>query len=73
MTPLVEAGFIEVNARGHYRSVLDARLQCKPQVAATPADPPVRKTRATIVGDDYFPATHSTRRVVGGDYFPDGD
>jgi len=72
MTPLVEAGLLQVNARGYYRSVTDAQPENKPQapVASTPR--PQRKLRATIVGDDYFPSNQGPM-IVGGDYFPESE
>ena len=69
MAPLVEAGLIQVNARGHYRVP-----NCEePQSLAKPASRrPHRQSKAGIVGDDYFP-TKEVIRIVGGDYFPTTD
>src|ERR1041385_8667253 len=57
MTSLVEAGFLEVNARGHYRHLSTEQAETKAQSA--PAMPPLstKKLKATVVGDDYFPAS----------------
>jgi hypothetical protein len=68
MSPLLEAGVIEVNARGHYR----VEASAQPQPPAKPAARAPLKLRAKIVGDDYFP-TGDWPRIVGGDYFPTAD
>jgi hypothetical protein len=68
MSPMLDAGMIEVNARGHYRIPPSANDQ--PKAPANPPSPAPRKPKAKIVGDDYFP-TATTPRIVGGDYFPD--
>jgi hypothetical protein len=65
MSPLVEAGLVEMNDRGHYRMKSN-------EPAPAPANPPARpapKTRHRIVGDDYFPVPDSSG-VVGDNYFP---
>jgi len=67
MAPLLEAGLIQVNARGHYRIPGSERLQAP---AAKPAPYPSRKSKAKVIGDDYFPAIDPPR-IVAGDYFPD--
>jgi len=68
MSPLLDAGLIEVNARGHYR--VPGTPDDQPEAPAKPASPAPRKPKAEIVGDDYFPKT-TTPRIVGGDYFPE--
>ncbi len=68
MMPLRDAGYIEINTRGHYRIAGDAQPAAQP--AAKPATPPAtHPPKARIVGDDYFPQTEQPR-IVGGDYFP---
>ncbi|HEV2394471.1 MAG TPA: hypothetical protein VG146_19140 [Verrucomicrobiae bacterium] len=65
MSPLLESGLIEVNARGHYRVPGGGQ-------APAPANPPApkaRKPRGKILGGDYFPASEGPQ-IVGGDYFP---
>jgi hypothetical protein len=64
MSPLLDAGLIEVNARGHYRVPASAR----PHAPAKPASPAPRKSPKKIVGDDYFP-TSNRPRIIEGDYF----
>jgi hypothetical protein len=65
MQPLLEAGLIEVNERGHYRVPAS-----EPPPEPTQSAPrPPRTRSARIVGDDYFPAKE-LKRIVGGDYFP---
>ena len=71
VSPLVEAGLLEVNARGHYRAIVAAESENKPKEQSASATPPSRKLRATVVGDDYFPSSLAT--IVGGDYFPSSD
>lgn len=61
MARLVEAKFIEVNERGHYRAIIET----KPAVETRPA--PVIEGQA--VGDDYFPVKEQPQ-IIGGDYFP---
>jgi len=68
MSPLLDAGLIEVNARGHYR--VPARVE--PHVSAKLATPAPHKSGAKIVGGDYFP-TSKRPRIVEGDYFPTTD
>ena len=68
VAPLVEAGLIQVNARGHYRVPTNGQ----PQSPTKPASRPQRQSKAGIIGDDYFP-TKEIRRIVGGDYFPTTD
>ena len=67
MQPLLEAGIIEANARGHYRLKGSSAEAPAP---AKPAAPAPRNTQGVVLGDDYFPATH-TPKIVAGDYFPD--
>jgi hypothetical protein len=71
MPRLLEAGLIEVNARGHYRYKVSAQPESNLQAAATPA-PGARRKRAKIVGEDYFPASQNPV-IIGGDYFPPCD
>lgn len=54
MTRLIDAKLVEANERGHYRYIGKAE---SPE--ARPAAPALSKTSktASIVGDDYFPAT----------------
>lgn len=68
MPLLLDAGLIEVNARGHYRVPVGAQLQ----TPAQPASPAPCKSPANIVGDDYFPTSNKSR-IVEGDYFPATD
>jgi len=60
MGPLVEAGLLEMNERGHYR--------LKGTEAAVPGQPQApratQKVRGKVVGDDYFPAPEE-QPVVG--------
>lgn len=70
MAPLMEAGLIEVNSRGHYRHMSGATVEPKPKTPVLPAKPQ-RKIKAKVVGDDYFPSSEGPR-IVGGDYFPAG-
>lgn len=65
MAPLVDEGLIEMNERGHYRSV-EAAAKITPKAGAKTAPPPPKKK---IVGDDYFPAS-VVSGVVGDNYFP---
>ncbi len=65
MAPLVDEGLIEMNERGHYRSVEAAAKVAGPKGAAKPPPPPKKK----IIGDDYFPAS-VVSGVVGDNYFP---
>ena len=68
MSLLLDAGLIQVNARGHYR----VRTNAQPHAPAKPAAPSRQKFQGKIVGDDYFP-TSNTPRIVEGDYFPTSD
>jgi len=68
MAPLVEAGLIQVNPRGHYRVPTNGQ----PQSVAKQASRSQRQSKTGIVGDDYFP-TKVVRQIVGGDYFPVSD
>ena len=71
MTPLVEAGVLEVNARGHYRVKPTAESENQTKKPDAPVARAERKLRATVVGDDYFPSGQAV--IVGGDYFPSSD
>jgi hypothetical protein len=56
MGRLIDAKLVEANERGHYRYVGETKpAQPKPK-ATLPPQPQTSKT-ATIVGDNYFPAT----------------
>jgi hypothetical protein len=72
MAPLLEAGLIEVNPRGHYRCLGSTPSETKPQGQATPASHAPRKPKARIVDGDYFPENQGPT-IVGGDYFPATD
>ena len=73
MTPLVEAGVLEVNARGHYRVPGVAPRETKAQASAKPRSRPATRAASKIVGDDYFPSPEPGPRIVAGDYFPGSD
>jgi len=65
MGPLVEAGLIEINERGHYRcQEAQGPVKTRTQKPAA-AQKPQRK----VVGDDYFPAPKNVG-IVGDNYFP---
>ena len=68
MQPLLEAGHIQVNARGHYRIA-----GSEPPKAQAPTRTNCGHTydpaAAKVVGDDYFPSK-KLQPIVGGDYFP---
>jgi hypothetical protein len=68
MSHLVDTGLIEVNGRGHYRVPVGEHPPTQSYATAMPTSPEPRKSRAEIVGDDYFPTRDG--RVVEGDYFP---
>ena len=68
MQPLVEAGLIQVNSRGHYR--VPAKVQS--HASAELSCPPPGKSPAKIVGDNYFP-TLKGPMLIEGDYFPNAD
>ena len=72
MPPLLEAGLLEINSRGHYRHVGSAQPETKPAAPAAPVSSPRRKLKAAIVGDDYFPSSEGPS-IIGGDYFPAAD
>src|SRR5215510_10854723 len=69
ISPLVEAGILEVNARGHYRWPMKEQPESKPQAASSPSFLVKSEPRARVVGDNYFSASDAPR-IVGGDYFP---
>jgi hypothetical protein len=56
MARLVEAKLVEANERGHYRYVGEAKPP-QPKAAPHPLPQSQPSKTATIVGDDYFPAT----------------
>ena len=68
MSILLDAELIQVNSRGHYR--LPSKVE--PQAPSKPVSAPLYKSRAKIIGDDYFPAPEKPH-IVGGDYFPNSD
>ena len=72
MAPLMDAGLLEVNARGHYRAAVETESETKPQAQATPALCSIFTCGPKIIGDDYFPGKEQPR-IVGGDYFPETD
>ena len=65
--PLVEAGLIEANSRGHFRIKGGGPPEVRP---SKPVATPPAKQHGVVLGDDYFPAI-STPKIVAGDYFPD--
>ncbi len=70
MAPLLEAGLVQINARGHY-SVPDHR---KPAKKPEPIAEPARRPRKPVISDDYCPESADPEgHVVGGDYFPSLD
>ena len=69
MSSLLDAGLIEVNARGHYRVPSTAQPASAPQAPVKPSPRASGKAQAKVVGDDYFPASNGPS-IVGGDYFP---
>jgi hypothetical protein len=56
MGRLIEAKLVEANERGHYRYVGEIKAPAPKAKLAPPPQPQTSKT-ATIVGDNYFPAT----------------
>jgi hypothetical protein len=65
MGPLVEAGMLEMNERGHYR--LKGAEPAGPTRTSLPRAP--EKVQRKVVGDDYFPSVEQCG-VVGDNYFP---
>jgi len=65
---LLEAGLIEINERGHCRSLSGPQFK----EPAKPVAHAAAKRPAKIIGDDYFP-TSELHGIVGGDYFPSGN
>jgi hypothetical protein len=73
MGPLVEAGMIEVNERGHFRVKGTEPPTANPPKQPRPVAPvPVPKIQRKVVGGDYFPAVEESR-IVGDNYFPHDD
>ena len=72
MSPLVDAGLLEVNSRGHYRVPVNRQDKAQPQAAAKPTPPPPPKQRGKVLGDNYFPTSEESQ-IVAGDYFPTSD
>jgi len=72
VAPLMEAGFLEMNARGHYRWLGQTEPEAKPQVQTIPTSCTNWRSGARIVDGDYFPAGEQPR-IVAGDYFPSTD
>jgi hypothetical protein len=69
LSPLVEAGLIEVNERGHFRIKGSGTAQSSSRQHSTrPATTP--QIQRKVIGDDYFPAAEKTPRLVGDNYFP---
>ena len=69
MSSLLEAGLIEVNARGHYRVPPTPQPDCTSEASARPSPSASNKSQAKIVGEDYFPASN-VPKIIAGDYFP---
>ena len=69
MAPLVDAGLIEINARGHYRACGEAEPETNPEPQATTAFCSIFNCGPKVIGDDYFPGGEQPR-IVAGDYFP---
>lgn len=67
MRPLVDAGLIEINDRGHYR--YKDKESTKQASTPSKAHPPIKKYQTGIVGDYYFPAPECSV-VIGENYFP---
>jgi hypothetical protein len=67
MQPLLEAGHIQVNSRGHYRAMVSEPPLPKAPTNARPHPP--RDLAKKVIGDDYFPSKE-VQQIVGGDYFP---
>jgi hypothetical protein len=65
MGPLVEAGMLEMNERGHYRA--KGAEPAAPTRTSLPRPP--EKVQRKVVGDDYFPSVQECG-VVGDNYFP---
>jgi hypothetical protein len=72
MAILIDAGLLEVNARGHYRVPGQNEMQTKPQAQPATAFCSVFSSGPKVVGEDYFPS-RAQPRIVGGDYFPSTD
>jgi hypothetical protein len=72
MAPLLEAGMIEVNPRGHYRCQGTSSSETEPATPAKSASSPPLRPGSRIVGGDYFPDGQGPS-IVGGDYFPATD
>lgn len=72
MAPLIDAGLLEMNSRGHYRCPVNPEAAAKSQLEAVPASYTNWSTGARIVDGDYFPAGEQPR-IVAGDYFPSKD
>jgi len=67
MQPLLEAGLIQVNERGHYRITVSEPPKAPAPTRTSPRS--ARNRASRIIGDDYFPSKEQPR-IVGGDYFP---
>ena len=72
MSTLVDAGMIEVNARGHYRVPPARQPQSPARAAVQTSVSPSNTPRGTVVGDDYFPVC-DLPKIVAGDYFPSSE
>ncbi len=69
--PLLDAGLLEMNERGHYRLRNKDGGQKTPPSVRTSAPRPGKKIQGKVVGDDYFPTVKGSG-IVGDNYFPTG-
>ncbi len=70
MTPLVDAGLVEINERGHY--CVPNLARAVPQPEASPISPLTREPK--IIDGGHSPESASRGgRIVGDDYFPSVD
>lgn len=70
MTPLLDAGLVEINARGHYCVPNLAKAVRHPE--ASPTSPLKREPKIMDGGYSSESASRSPR-IVGDDYFPSSD
>lgn len=67
MAPLLDAGLVEINARGHY--CVPNLANAVPQPEASPTSP--LKPKPKIIDGGQSPESASrSPRIVGEDYFP---